>query len=275
MVYYVDGSHVHANDLNQGTDPAAPKATIQSAITASNATIDWTATPVYAGVNLIVISPGEYDENLTPPYYCKVLGLGNHQGGDWSVHVNPAAGSAVTGNGNYTWWENVRFDCNTAAPVMDLNVANSMVVSNCAILSGNGGVATYGIDIQAAGGSRFINNHFGMTNAPFTQAALRSTGAFYDCVISGNRMQADLIAIDLSAAALQGNTVIDHNYIHNCADGIDCGANTEPFVTDNFIMCTNAAAPGAGAIIHGDVNMLIANHVVAGGGAAIITAGTT
>jgi len=275
VVFYVDGGSPTANDNNDGTDPRYPKATIQAAITAHNATLNWAATPPYAGINLIVVAPGEYDENLTPPYYCKVLGLGNCQGGDWSVHVNPTAGSALTGTGNYTWWENIRFDCNTAAPVFDLDVANSMVVERCAIISGNGGLATYGIDIEEAGGSRFIDNCFGHTATPFTQAAFRCQGNFFDCVIAGNRMQADLIGIDLSAAGLHGNTVIDHNYIHNCADGIDCGAHTEPFVVDNFIMCTNAAGPGAGAIIHGDVNMLIANRTIAGGVAAIVTAGTT
>ena len=45
IVYYVDGSHPDALDANDGTDPMEPKATIQSAITASNATITWANTP--------------------------------------------------------------------------------------------------------------------------------------------------------------------------------------------------------------------------------------
>jgi len=271
MVYYVDPTHPWASDTNPGTDPNAPKVTIQSAITANNATLQWVTPPPYSGVNMIVISPGEYAENLTPPYYCKVLGLGNAQGGDWSVHVNPAAGSAVTGTGNYTWWENIRLDANTAVPVMDLNVANSMVVSNCAILSGNGGLATYGIDIQSAGGSRFINNHFGHTAAQFAAAAIRSTGNFFDCVIRGNRMNADLMGIDLSAAALVGNTIIDHNYICGGADGINCVAGV--LVVDNFITATNAAPA---AIIHpAEATMCIANHTISNGVALISAAGTT
>ena len=81
----------------------------------------------------------------------------------------------------------------------------------------------------------------------------------------------DLFAIDI-AAGLHGNTLIDHNYIHNCADGITCGAVATAFITDNFIMTTNAAGS---AIVHGDGNMLIANHVVEAGAASVISIGST
>lgn len=272
MVYYVDGSHAWANDNNQGTDPAAPKATIQSAITASNATLDWTLVPPYAGINLIVISPGQYAENLTPPYYCNVLGLGHANGGDWCVHVVPAAGSAVTGNGNYTHWKNIRFDCNTAAPVFDLNVANSMIVEDCMITSGNGGLATIGIDMQNAGGSKFINNNFGYTNAVFSDAGIRATGDFFDCIVRGNRIQAATTGIELQAGGLMGNSIIDHNWVYGGADGINCGVATV-FVSDNFVMATNAAPA---AIIHAAAGTLcIANHTISNGVALIVFAGTT
>ena len=76
LVYYVDASHPDASDNNDGTDPNEPKATIQSAITASNATITWANTPPYEGFNWIIVSPGEYAENLTPPYYAAIVGLG-------------------------------------------------------------------------------------------------------------------------------------------------------------------------------------------------------
>ncbi len=117
VVYYVDGSHGNAADVNDGTNPDAPKLTIQSAITASNATVTWANTPPYVGQNWIVIAPGNYAENLTPPYYCKMIGLGNCNGGDVNVMVEPASGSAMAGTGLGLHLYNIRFDANTAVPV--------------------------------------------------------------------------------------------------------------------------------------------------------------
>ena len=273
LVYYVDGSHAWANDGNQGTDPSAPKATIQSAITASNATLNWALTPPYAGINLIVISPGVYAENLTPPYYCNVLGLGHANGGDWCVNVEPAAGSALAGNGNYTHWKNIRFTTNTAVPTMDLAVTNSMIVEDCMIVSGNGGVATTGIDMESASGIKIINNNFAHTATPFTNAGILCQGNFFDCAVKGNRIRADTTGIDLSAGGLFGNSIIEHNHVYGGADGINVGANGLVFVVDNFVMATNAAPA---AIIHPAAGTYcIANHTISNGVALIIFAGTT
>lgn len=270
-VYYVDPSHGNALDANDGTDPNAPLVTIQEAIDKSNALIDWTATPVYEGQNYIVISPGQYAENLTPPYYAKMIGLGQAVGGDVNVIVNPAAGSAMAGTGLGLHLYNIRFDANTAVPVLDFGVFNSCIIENCMVIDGNAGLATVLFDTTDAGGSKIINSNFGFTTgAP--AIGIRSTGAFFDCQVMGCIINAATTGIDLSGAGLCGRTVIAHNYISSgvgglLTTGIDDSASGNTLCVGNWITAVDA-------ISHADAAMTIDNHVQNAGVGAIETAGT-
>jgi len=269
LVYYVDPSHGDASDNNDGTDPNQPKSTIQSAITASNATINWANTPPYKGFNTIIISPGQYDENLTPPYYCKVIGLGLATGNttDICVNVEPTAGSALAGTGLAAHFYNIRFTCNTAAPVIDFGVMNSCVFENCAIVDGNPGLATVGIDCTDANSSVIVGCVITGNSNPHT-IGIRSTGDFYSCRVLGCHINASTTGIHLSdGAGLCGNALIAHNYIHYPASGIIC-ANGGAFVIDNWI------GASVDAISHTDANLTIANHIALAGAGAIELAGT-
>jgi len=271
LVYYVDASHADASDNNDGTDPNEPKATIQSAITASNATIDWAVTPPYYGQNWIVVSPGVYAENLTPAYYCKIIGLGQANGGDCCVNVEPTTGSPLAGTGLALHLFNIRFTCNTAVPVLDFGVFNSCIIENCMIVDGNPGLATVLIDITGGGGSKILD-----CNLTYTSSAppigIRSTGNFFDCQIVGCKIAAATTGIDLSAGGLFGNALIAHNYIYNgttgtLATGIDDSTTGHTLVVDNWITAVDA-------ISHANASMTIANHVINGGVGAVELTGT-
>jgi len=265
LVYYVDGSSAVANDSNDGTDPDEPFETIQAAITASNATIDWAETPPYYGMNTIIVAPGVYDENLTPAYYCRIIGLGLATGGDVCVNVEPTSGSCLAGTGLGLHLFNIRFTCNTAHPVIDFGVMNSTIIEACMIVDGNPGLATVGIDTTGAGGSQILGCNITNTNNPIT-IGIRSTGNFFDCQIIGCKIHAVTTGIDLSGAALVGNTLIAHNYIAKPVTGInDAVGNT--LVVDNWITATDA-------ISHADATMVIANHVQDAGVGAVEAAGT-
>jgi len=270
LVYYVDGSSATADDTNDGTDPDRPKETIQAAITASNATIAWAVTPPYYGMNTIIVAPGVYAENLTPAYYCRIIGLGLATGGDVCVNVEPASGSPLAGTGLGLHLFNIRFTCNTAHPVLDFGTMNSTIVEQCMIVDGNPGLATVGIDTTGAGGSQILNCSITNTNNPIT-IGIRSTGNFFDCKIEGCKIVAVTTGIDLSGAALVGNTLICHNYISRGGQGaLATGIHDavgDTLVVDNWITATDA-------INHADATMVIANHVQDAGVGAVEVAGT-
>jgi hypothetical protein len=271
LVYYVDGSHADASDNNDGTNPNQPKATIQSAITASNATITWANTPPYVGVNWIVVSPGVYAENLTPPYYARIIGLGLANGGDVCVNVEPAAGSPLAGTGLGLHLYNIRFTCNTAAPVLDFGVFNSCIVEDCMICDGNPGLATVGVDITGAGGSKIVGCNFAYNTNPLTRG-IRSTGNFFDCYITDCRIKAVTTGIDLSAGGLFGGSEIYNNRISGggsvlLGTGIDDSVTGDTLCVNNYITATDA-------ISHADAAMTIANHVIDAGVGAVELAGT-
>jgi len=269
MVWYVDGSHALADDDNDGTNPDGPLETIQAAITLNNATIDWAATPPYEGMNTIVIAPGQYAENLTPPYYCRVIGLGMALGNttDICVDVHPAAGSALAGTGLAAHWYNIRFTADTAVPIVDFAVCNSCVFEQCMFTDGNPGLATVGLDMTDANSTWITHCKFTGNSNPVT-IGIRSTGDFFSCRVEYCQIEAVTTGIHLSdGAGLCGNALIAHNYIEYPVNGIIC-ANGGAFLVDNWI------AASVDGISHTDANLTISNHLAIAGAGAIELAGT-
>jgi hypothetical protein len=269
--YYVDKNHANGNDGNDGTDPEAPFVTIQAAITASNALIDWADTP--SEFNTIWVAPGQYAENLTPPFYCEVIGTGLATGNstDICVDVHPVAGSALAGTGLGAHWRNIRFTTDTAVPVIDFDVMNSCVFENCAITDGNPGLATVGIDTTDANSSWILNCVFKGNTNPLT-IGIRSTGDFFSCRVMGCEICAVTTGIDLSGAALVGNAVAAFNMIWGggavlLGTGIDDSVVGDLLCAGNWITATDA-------ISHADAAMTIDNHVMNAGAGAIETVGT-
>jgi len=271
LVYYVDGSHPGASDNAPGIDPTAPFATIQAAIDASNALIDWAATPPYVGMNWIIVSPGVYAENLTPPYYARIIGRGLANGGDVCVNVEPVAGSPLAGTGLGLHLYNIRFTANTAVPVLDFGVMNSCVVESCMIVDGNPGLATVGIATTDAGGSKILDCNFAYNTNPMTRG-IRSTGDFFDCEISRCRIKAVTTGIDMSGGALLGNAIAAHNYIWG-GGSVLLGTGIDDSVVGD-LLCVNNWITATDAISHADAAMTIDNHVMNAGAGAIETVGT-
>jgi len=270
--YYVDLNHPSAYDTtNHGLDPEAPFLTIQAAIDANNALIDWGDTP--SEFNTIWVAPGQYDENLTPPFYCRVVGTGLATGNatDICVDVHPAAGSSLAGTGLASLWYNIRFTTDTAVPVIDFDVMNSCILESCAITDGNPGLATVGIDTTDANSSWIVNCVFKGNTNPLT-IGIRSTGDFFSCRVIGCEICAVTTGIDLSGAALVGNAVARGNLIWGggavlLGTGIDDSVVGDLLCVDNYITATDA-------ISHADANMTIANHVINAGVGAIELVGT-
>jgi len=85
------------DDSNDGLSMDQPKKTLESAITAMNARIDWSESP-WARADILNIAPGVYPENLTSlPYGCRIIGQGDcwDLNGENGVVIKPATGAAV------------------------------------------------------------------------------------------------------------------------------------------------------------------------------------
>jgi hypothetical protein len=269
--FYVDKNSPHASDSNDGTDPEAPFATIQAAITANNALIDWGDTP--SEFNTIWIAPGEYAENLTCPYYCAMIGTGMATGNttDICVDVHPAAGAAMAGTGLGLHLYNLRFTTDTAAPVLNFGVMNSCIIERCAITDGNPGLATVGILTTDANSSWIVDCVFKGNTNPLT-TGIRSTGDFYSCRVINCEICAVTTGIDLSGAALCGNSVARDNVIWSGGGALLTTGINDSVVGD--LMCVNNYIVAVDAINHADANMTIGNHVNNNGVGAIELAGT-
>lgn len=269
--YYVDKNHPNGHDSNDGTDPEAPFITIQAAVDANNALVDWGDCP--SEFNSIWIAPGEYAENLTPPYYARMIGTGLATGNstDICVDVHPAAGSPLAGTGLGLCMYNIRFTCDTAHPVLDFGVMNSCVIERCAITDGNPGLATNGIETTDANSSWIVECLLKGNTNPLTNGIV-STGDFYSCRVIGCEICAVTTGIDLSGAALCGNAVAAHNMIWG-GGAVLLGTGIDDSVVGD-LLCVNNYITATDAISHADAAMTIANHVINAGAGAVELTGT-
>lgn len=144
--YFVSAND--GNDNNAGTSPDKPVATIQAAIDLANTLIDWSAVPMKRQV--IWVEPGVYAENLTPAYYCDIVGLGI-RGTDQMAEVNPASGSAMTGTLLGSGFHNMRFEGKTAStPIFDIGIGNNSVFHKCCFALGANVAGVAAIDTENA-----------------------------------------------------------------------------------------------------------------------------
>lgn len=267
--YYVDQNHANASDSNDGTDPEAPFLTIQRAITVSNATIDWAATPkIY---NSIWIAPGVYAENLTPAYYAILTGTGQ-LGTDTAAEIHPAAGSALAGTGLGLVLRNLRFEVETAAPVIDFGVANNSAVLGCELVRGIAGLATMAIQTDNATHLQLIANRVisGVANFPTGFQFLGGANKYlHASLIYGNWIFAATTGIDIPANCTATGTIIQDNVIAGRpVTGIsDLNGNT--YCINNWVTASVDAISHAALATN-----CIANHVIDAAVGAVEAAGT-
>jgi len=135
-IWFVDSNMDKTGD-GQSWDSAY--LTVQEAITANNATIDWSATPMRYGV--IFVAPGVYDENLTPAYYCYIIGCGI-RGTDTSAEIHPTTGVCLTGTLLGAVLLNLRFEVNEAVDCLDIGICNNSEIAGCVFTNGAAVAAT-------------------------------------------------------------------------------------------------------------------------------------
>lgn len=136
-IWYVDSNTSASAQDGKSWDTAYD--TIQEAITANNATIDWTATPMRYGA--IYVAPGVYAENLTPCYYCYIIG-GGVRGTDTSAEIHPTSGSCLTGTLLGTVLYNLRFETDEATDCLNIGICNNSEIAGCVFTNGAAVAAT-------------------------------------------------------------------------------------------------------------------------------------
>lgn len=260
IVMYVDKTNPRANDSNDGTDPWNPKLTIQSAITRHNALINWG--DAFGGLlpfSYIFVGPGVYAENLTPAYFCKIIGTGQ-LGTDTGTEVHPAAGSALAGTGLGLHLVNIWFEAETAVPVIDFGICNNTIIEGCAIMKGIAGLATMGVQTDNASHLQIRNCLFGSGVANFATGMQFLGGAnryLHQSLIEDNRIFAATTGIDIPANCTASGSVIKSNAIvGRPVTGIS-DLNGGTYCIDNWV---TASVDG---INHANLaTNCIANHVI-------------
>jgi hypothetical protein len=268
--YYVDAGHPRAVDAgNDGMDPENPFATIQAAITANNALIDWAG--VFGGLmpySTIWVAPGVYAENLTPAYFCRIIGTGNI-GTDAQAEIHPAAGSALAGLGLCLSLHNLWFESETAVPVIDFGICNNVMIEGCEIARGIAGLATMAIQFDNVSFLRFLDNHISSGVANFPIGMQFTAGFIFASVIAGNDIFAATTGIDIAGGIVANACIIKHNTIvGRPVTGINDLSGTS-WVVDNWISAS------VDAILHANsATNCIANHVLDAAVGAVEAAGT-
>lgn len=110
-----------------------PYSTIAAAVTAANATIDWSLSP-WAPWHVIVIAPGTYAENITSlPYGCTLWGLGFEiRDAQAGVKIKPASGDPVDVNACInTHFANICFESPGSGAAFDAAICNNNVFWKC------------------------------------------------------------------------------------------------------------------------------------------------
>lgn len=247
--------------------------TIQEAITASNAQVDWSATPWLVD-NYILVAPGLYEEELTPAYSCHIIGQGV-LGTDGSAEIHPTSGSALAGTGLNMHLVNLRFETETAVPVIDFGICNNVIIEGCEIVSGIAGLATHGISTENASYLQVRKCYFpfGGGGSGLTHAIYAAGGAdkyFHACRIVDNDIvgvRSGGVGIYIQSNCTATQAIIKDNVIVIGGTGIGIDDNN-----GGSFCCRNIVSiAGAGtAIDHaGGAKMTVDNHVCVSGSGAI------
>ena len=257
--YFVDANL--GDDDNSGLHWDAPKATIQAAITLANASLDWSIVGGGRPYPTIWIAPGLYAEALTPPYYTHVVGLGV-LGTDTAVEVHPAAGAALTGTLLGSSWENMRFETETAVPVIDIGIGNNSIIEDCEIVKGIAGLATVGIDVQTATHlfirrNRIISGVAAFASGiNFDHTPLATADKFvHACEITDNLILASTVGVRIDEHNVSSACLIARNIISRPTKGIDEN-------NGNALCVENKISASSDAIEHANSATLCINNSV-------------
>lgn len=241
-IYYVDGDD--GDDDYDGLSWSTAVETIQAAIDLSNATIDWSATPKH--YNVILVKPGVYAEELTPAYYCVIIGMGV-RGTDTAAEIHPATGSCITGTFLGTVLFNLRLEVNEAShPILDIGICNNSRIENCEFALGANVAGVNAIDTDNC-------THLVVKNCDFTSGQLQNLayGAYHrggadkfahNVRYINNRIWAATGGIYIADTCVASGALIQRNMIH--VDGTGTGVYDAGYgyslVVDNDIVVDGA-----------------------------------
>ncbi len=250
------------NDSYNGLSWKHAFATIQAAITANNATIDWSAYP--KKINTILVAPGVYAEALTPPYDCRIIGTGI-PGTDQCTEIHPAAGSALTGTGLGLHLKNLHFEADEVLPVIDFGIVGSTIIENCEIMNGAGYQATHGISTEDAKHLIVRKCTFGSGSTKLTHGIYAAGGAdkfFHHCTVEDCQIHAG-IGIHIQDTCTGTHSVIQRNMINCTTLGIDDDSDDVAVIDNRIISAAILAsaydinlAKAAGNIVTGSDDTL-------------------
>lgn len=253
-VYWVDSENGDNN--NEGMSPNSAFATIQTAVTASNATVAWS--PNSDVFNYIMVLPGNnYAENLTPWYWAYMVGLGM-RGTDTSTEIHTATGDCVAGTLLGTGLINLRLEVDAQdACCIDAGICNNSWFEHCQFVLGANVTGVVGIDTENC-------THLTVRKCDFQSGQLQemayaiyarggSDKFFHNCRIEENNIFAKTMGIYMDYLCTADRTIIKHNVINVSTtgtgiDGFGGGADTGggALAVKNYIIID-----GAGDAIHG------------------------
>jgi len=260
--YYVD--KWNGDDGRTGLSWEQAFATVQAAITASNARIDWSYYP--KSINTIYIAPGVYAEALTPPYDCRMIGLGI-PGTDQCTEIHPAesAGSAITGTALGLHLYNLRFECEDVLPVLDFGIVGSTIIEDCEIMNGSTYQATHGISTETASHMTVKGCTFGSGSTNLTHGIYCAGGAnkyFHHCTVENNQFHTG-IGIYIASNCTGTQSVIRGNVFNVTTLGIDDDSDDVAIIDNRIISAAVLAssydinvAKAAGNVVTGSDNTL-------------------
>jgi len=203
-VLYVDHESHEAKDVNDGTNPEAPKLTIQSAVTQLATFQAATSMNTDLSGSVIVVSGDAYVENVVIPVTgvpnCTIMGGGpNAHKPEWTAATltNPCLSIECEG------WviDGFTFNCPNASSRIQVRDTGGTSTAYKTTISNNifdglyGGL--YGIDFVGAPhrvnilGNRFLEVHQGDDSAYAIMVSDTASGpgSPYQCVIDGNHFQ--------------------------------------------------------------------------------------
>jgi len=260
--FYVDGDN--GDDANDGKSWATAFKTIQVAITASNALVDWT----WKKFNTIWVMPGTYPENLDGDILMThIVGLGI-RGTDTQVKIFPTTGSvlskvlAASCNLVGAHLANLWFEVKEAVPILDIEVANSSLIEHCQFYTTEA-VAPTGIDTENSSHLEIRHCDFGVGGGPGFAFAMYFRGGaskyLHNARIHDNKIFAD-VGIWIEGNCTASEAVIQHNKIIAGTIGVDDN-NGASYVIENFI-----SSLAGDAIDHdGDAGHTVGNRIVDSG----------
>ena len=237
QVFYVDAGHANANDVNDGTDPEAPMATLQALLTRMEALNAGTATrePVVQDFDTIyihdhLVESAEILSWANSASYVNLVGAGQSKyGPTWQSDAVDAP-CFIAGGVGWTI-QNFRFmPGNAAAGIVIPNLqaphalgsGTRTVVKNC-WFDGNGATGLYGIDLHGAPWLCEIT----------------------DCVFeffNNGANSATAIASTNTGTADAFRTLIEHNRFHANDNHINASLNVSQILNNVFETLGSVAA---------------------------------